>query len=164
MVWAVVLAVLAFGAAAGLALGARAGGDLAWRALLLFIGALGAALAIQALRFPRDRKVSPGPKRRSRSSIPGSFIRVRDAVTSASASRPDFERGLRPMLLEVARDVLASRGVDLDADPVQARALLGPEASELLLGPSVGPGWTRERGPRRERLERVMDHLEAVAR
>lgn len=161
-----VLVALAAIAAAGLAVGARVGGDLAWRALLLFVGALGSALAVQALRTPPGR-VAPLAQRQddaARAGLPASLIRIQDAVLSARASRPDFERGLRPMLVEVARDVLASRGVDLDSEPDRARAILGPETSELLLSPAVGPGWTRERGPRRDRLEKVMTGLEAMAR
>lgn len=161
-----VLVALAAIAAAGLALGARVGGDLAWRALLLFVGALAAALAVQALRLPRVRTAPPvpGQAHAAQAGLPASLIRIQDAVLAASASRPDFERGLRPMLVEVARDVLASRGVDLESDPDRTRAILGPEISELLLAPPVGPGWTRDRGPRRDRLEQVMARLEAMAR
>jgi hypothetical protein len=58
--------------------------------------------------------------------------RVDDTLTAARASDAGVERDLRPLFRAIAATRLARRGVDVDRDPEDARAILGEELWELV--------------------------------
>ena len=100
---------------------------------------------------------SGGPSR------PEDLTRLEDQVSLATSASLDVYMRLRPVLRESAAQRLRVRhGVDLDADPRRARALLGEETWELVR-PDLEPP-TNRFGPGIEpaRLGRVLDALEAL--
>ena len=164
-VWAVVVAVAATGLAAALAIGPADLGDLAWRWLLLFLGGLGGALLVGWLAGlakspagarPRRRKTSPG--------LPTNLLSVQDAVRSGASSRADFERVLRPLLAEIAEDRFLALGISPERQPEAARTRGGELVADLLLSPRRTVYGTRQPGPGRPVLERLMADLEGLRR
>jgi hypothetical protein len=114
-------------------------------------GGIGSAFERALARRP------PGPRR------PDDLSRLEDQVSLATSAAVDVYLRLRPPLREAAAQRLRARhGVDLDRDPVRARALLGEETWELVrpdleppsdrFGPGIAPA----------RLDRVLDALEAL--
>ena len=71
---------------------------------------------------------------------------------------------LRPILREIAADGLRRRGVELDAQPQAARALLAPETWELVRPDRPRPDDAFARGLAPARLDAVLDDLEALLR
>jgi hypothetical protein len=70
---------------------------------------------------------------------------------------------LRPILRDVAAQRLRTRyGVDLDAEPVRARELVGTAAWEVVRPEREPPEDRVARGPSLAELERVVDDLEAI--
>jgi hypothetical protein len=126
LTWAVLTAV----AVGGVLIGHDLGGLVLGPALGL-CPVLAAALAtVRAVAAghpsgPASRRGSaPGPPYL----LPDSYVRVRELVRWAMTSRARLGPGLRALLRDVALDRLAARhGVDLDADPLRARAVVGDE-------------------------------------
>lgn len=150
---------------AGVAANLRSGSDLAWRGLLIFLGALGSLLALPWLQRTGD-PLLPGPpgRRPARAEIPPSLVRTEDAVRAGCVSRADFERALRPLLYEIAEDRLLAAGVSPERDPGAAGERLGEPGRELLLAPRTAVYGTARRGPSRAVLEQLLDRLEALRR
>ena len=163
--WAVVLAVAATGLATALAIGPAHFGDLAWRWLLVFLGGLGTTLVVGWLA---GLARSPAPvrprRRRAPAGLPANLLTVQDAVRSGASSRADFERVLRPLLFEIAEDRFLALGISPGRQPEAARARGGPLVADLLLSPRQPVYGTREPGPGRTVLERLMADLEAMRR
>ena len=61
-------------------------------------------------------------------------------VGLARGSAGDLHERLCPLLQDIARDRLATAGIDLDRDPETAEAALGPEAWELVRGRPAAAG------------------------
>ena len=163
--WAVVLAVAATGLAAALAVGPAHFGDLAWRWLLIFLGGLGATLLVgwlaQLARSPEEVRTR---RRRARADLPGDLVSVQDAVRSGASSRADFERVLRPVLFEIAEDRFLALGINPERQPGAARDRGGQLVADLLLSPRQTVYGTRQLGPGRPVLERLMADLEEMRR
>src|SRR5262249_6269681 len=58
--------------------------------------------------------------------------RVDETLAAAHASEVGRDRELRPLFRAIAATRLARRGVDLDRNPVQARAILGEDLWEVV--------------------------------
>jgi hypothetical protein len=106
---------------------------------LLFLGALALGMLVHAtVRAQPPAGSSPFEAalrggRRVREPTPEEFERLEAAVLLAKETASDLHFRLRPILVEIARERLFSRqGVDLDASPSRARAILGATAWELL--------------------------------
>jgi MFS family permease len=163
--WAVVLAVAATGLAAALAVGPAHLGDLAWRWLLIFLGGLGAALLVGWLAGLAKSPVEIRPKRRKApAGLPENLVSVQDAVRSGASSRADFERVLRPLLSEIAEDRFLALGISPERQPEAARARGGQLVADLLLSPRQTVYGTRQPGPGRPALERLVADLEGLRR
>jgi hypothetical protein len=137
-----------------------------WRAYVLFLCFLAVVCAVRALRSVGD----PGPRRGSQarattgSGLPDELTRVNDLLLAGRASRPDFERGMRPLLLEIAADRLLAKGIDLRRDPERAEAELGPETSALLLHTGGVRASFQDRGPSGPEISLVLARLEQIGR
>jgi hypothetical protein len=108
------------------------------------------------LKVDRRRSHRSGPE------VPLKDLRFLEATVavSPSSARETYHR-LRPLIREIAADGLAMRhGIDLDQDPIRARAVLGDDAWELVRTGHPGPPPALARGPDRARLERVVSALE----
>jgi hypothetical protein len=137
-----------------------------WRAYVLFLCFLAVICAVRVLRHAGD----PGPVRGSqarataRSGLPDELTRVNDLLLAGLASRPDFERGMRPLLIEIAADRLLAKGIDLRRDPERAEAELGPETAALLLREGGVRASFQDRGPSRREISLVLTRMEQVGR
>ena len=70
---------------------------------------------------------------------------------------------LRPLLSEIAAHRLWTRyGVDLDAEPVRARELVGPTAWELVRPDRAAPVDRLARGPNTSELVKIVAELERL--
>jgi hypothetical protein len=88
-----------------------------------------------------------------------------DRVVSAATSHAgELHLRLRPILREIAADGLRGRGVDLDAEPQAAQALLAPETWDLVRPDRPRPDDAFARGLAPARLNAVLDDLEALLR
>jgi len=87
--------------------------------------------------------------------------RVDDRLNAARASHAGVERDLRPLFRAIAAMRLARRGIDVERDSEQARAILGDELWELVRsGPSRSnpfPGGISPAG-----LEQLIERLEGT--
>lgn len=164
----VVLAVLAT-AAFGLALA------LHWtsreRTLDLYLLALG-ALAMLALvtatregapRDPVSRLDAALRTRRAAQPLLPELERRRRETALGVARAFDFHVRLRPLLHEIAAQRVASRhGIDFDAQPDAARAVIGDEAYELLRSGKRPPDDRFAPGVDAATLGRLLDALETM--
>jgi len=135
---------------------------------LVFLGALVALELVRAASrghaggagsaFERALRRTP-----ARAGRPDDLSRLEDQVTLATVAALDVHRRLRPALREVAAYRLRVRhGVELDADPQRASALLGAETWELVR-PGLAPPANRfAPGLSPARLGRVLDSIEAL--
>ncbi|MHB8331397.1 MAG: hypothetical protein ACYDEA_04305 [Candidatus Dormibacteria bacterium] len=136
-----------------------------WRGYLLFMCSLGAWLLVQALSHSGDprpsRSRAPG---RRQPGIPAELTGVGDLLRAGAASRAEFDRGMRPLLREIATDRMLLLGVDPDRQPDQAAALLGPRLTELALTRGASLAEIRDRGPSPDEVAQLLDRLEALAK
>jgi hypothetical protein len=127
---------------------------------VLAILAAGGALRVLVRALPvmsRTRPRAAGEERPG-----GDLGALERTVANATEHAGDLHLRLRPVLREVAAEGLRRRGVELDAEPERAQALLAPETWELVrperprpddpFGPGVAPA----------RLSAVLDDLEAL--
>jgi hypothetical protein len=112
-------------------------------AWLLLLGALAVRLLLRWLLLAYPRPV-PSPfdaalaTRPAAPRPPAELVRLARLLALSSASAVHAHTRLRPELRRVAADRLSwSRGIELDADPVAARAALG-EAAWPLVRPDPG--------------------------
>jgi hypothetical protein len=97
-------------------------------AVLLAAGAVAAvALLPPGPRRPRRRRARPADAQR-----PKGLSAMERQVGMARGSAGDVHERLSPLLREIARDRLATAGIDLDRDPEVAAEALGPETWELV--------------------------------
>jgi len=97
-------------------------------AALLAIGAVAALVLLPPLPSPPRRRRT----RRAEPSRPPGLSATERQLGLSRASAGDVHDRLTPMLREVARDRLATAGIDLDRDPAVAAEALGAETWELV--------------------------------
>ena len=134
-------------------------------AALTAVAVLVAAGAVRALgaALPPLRRAAAasGP---ATGELSGDRERLDRIVSAATSHAGDLHLRLRPMLREIAADGLRRRGVDLDAQPQAAQALLAPETWELVRPDRPRPADAFARGLAPARLAAVLDDLEALLR
>ncbi|HSD01704.1 MAG TPA: hypothetical protein VLB81_05005 [Gaiellales bacterium] len=97
-------------------------------AVLLAAGAVAAlALLPPVSRPPRRRRARPAERPR-----PKGLSAMERQVGMARGSAGDVHDRLAPLLRDIARDRLATAGIDLDRDPEIAAEALGAETWELV--------------------------------
>jgi hypothetical protein len=134
-------------------------------AALTIVAVLVAAGAVRALSdtLPPLRRAAAAPA--SSAGEGGGDREHLDRVVSAATSHAgDLHLRLRPILREIAADGLRRRGVELDAQPQAARALLAPDTWELVRPDRARPDDAFARGLAPARLDAVLDDLEALLR
>ena len=130
---------------------------------LAVVAVLVAAGAVRALyRELPPRRRARGDHARHQVDEVGDLTRLDRAVSTATASAGDLHTRLRPILREIAADGLRRRGVDLDADPASAQALLTPETWELVRSERPRPEDPFAAGLPPAKLDAVLDDLEAL--
>lgn len=94
---------------------------------------------------------------------PLSLARAEREVSMAGASAFDVHFRLRPVLVDLAGDLLASRrGIDLQREPERARAALGASAWEIVRPDRPEPEERNDPGIGLPELDRVITALEHV--
>ncbi len=94
---------------------------------------------------------------------PPSLARAEREVSMAGDSAFDVHFRLRPVLVDLAGDLLASRrGIDLRRDPDRARSALGEPAWELVQPDRPEPHERNDPGIDRPELDRVITALERL--
>ncbi len=134
-------------------------------AALTLIAVLVAAAAVRVLvrALPPLRRAAGAPGYAS-GEISGDRERLDRVVSAATSHAGDLHLRLRPILREIAVDGLRRRGVDLDAQPRAAQALLAPETWDLVRPDRPRPDDAFARGLAPGRLNAVLDDLEALLR
>jgi hypothetical protein len=94
----------------------------------------------------------------------GDLARLDRIVSTATTGAGDLHLRLRPILREIAADGLRHGGVDLDAEPEAAQALLAPETWELVRPDRPRPSDAFAPGLRPAQLDAVLDDLEGLLR
>jgi hypothetical protein len=93
----------------------------------------------------------------------GQLESVARALDLAETSAFDLHNVLRPMVREIAAARLSRHGVSLDRQPERARALLGPQAWELVRPDREAPaGRSGSGGCSRDELLQIVGSLEAI--
>jgi hypothetical protein len=94
---------------------------------------------------------------------PGSLAHLEREVSIAGSSAFDVHQRLRPVVTEIAADLLSSRrGIDLGREPDRAHAVLGEDVWELIRPDRPQPTDKLERGIDEAGLERVVTSLEGI--
>lgn len=140
-------------------------------AVRLWLVALG-AIAISALagRALADRIVHDGAGlrlpwgwwRRQRPDRVRALEELEHAVEFSMGTAFDVHYRLRPHLVRVLTHRLAARGVNLEAQADRARALVGPDAWELVRPDRPEPADRNARGMDLAGLRRVVEQIDAV--
>jgi hypothetical protein len=120
------------------------------------------ALAVWLGRVPSARRRRVSPRARPRGGTPGDLEAIAESVAAARASAADVHRRVRPLLREIAAARLARRGIGLDRDPLQARAVLGEELWEIVRSDRPAPAARDESGMSVAAIAQLTDRLEAV--
>jgi hypothetical protein len=134
-------------------------------AALTVLAVLVAASAVRALSetLPPLRRPAAG-QASTAGEVTGDRERLDRVVSTATTHSGDLHLRLRPILREIAADGLRRRGVELDAQPRAAEALLAPETWELVRPDRPRPDDAFARGLPAARLDAVLDDLEALLR
>jgi hypothetical protein len=132
-------------------------------AALAILAALVVATAARALlhalplaRHRRERRADEP------STDAADLARIERAVASGTASAGDLHLRLRPILRDIATDGLRRHGIELDADPARAQALLAPATWEIVRPGRPAPTDAFARGLPADQLDVVIDDLEAL--
>jgi hypothetical protein len=129
---------------------------------LAALGMLGVAFAVWLARVPSARRTRERPPARPRRTLPGDLGVITDIVTAGSSTAADVHRRVRPLLREIAAAQLARRGIGLDRDPQQARALIGEDLWELVRADRPAPETRDAPGMTLVQLTALTDRLEAM--
>ena len=132
-------------------------------AVLAVAPVLVAAWALRALRRWLPPHGLGARDRRRPATLSGDLERLQRMVAAACHAGEVHWR-LRPVVREVAAAGLRRRRVDLDADPIAARALLSPRTWELVRPDRPRPHDSFAPGLGRDELRAVLDDLEALMR
>jgi hypothetical protein len=113
--------------------------------------------------FAFDRALVPPPPREP--TAPSEPGRIRFEVGAATHRSMELHHQFRRRMRRLAQDRLAAEhGVDLDADPEDARRLLGDEAWDLLRSDRVPPDDRFGPGMPVEGVTRIVDAVEELSR
>jgi len=94
---------------------------------------------------------------------PSSLARTEREVSMASAAAFDVHFRLRPVLVELAADLLSTRrGIELERSTEQAHAALGDEVWEIVRPERPEPAQRDAPGLDRAQLDRIVTALERV--
>ena len=127
-------------------------------ALLTFVLAAHRAGANEASAFDAALRAEREPEERVQE-----LERLERALELAAASAFDVHYRLRPMLREIASQLLrARRGIDLERNPDGARAALGPDVWELVRPDRPAPQNRAARGAPLAQLRAAVEALERV--
>jgi hypothetical protein len=134
-------------------------------AALTVLAVIVAAGAVRALSetLPPLRRPASG-QASTTGAATGDRERLDRVVSTATTHAGDLHLRLRPILREIAADGLRRRGVELDAQPRAAEALLAPETWELVRPDRPRPEDAFARGLPTARLDAVLDDLETRLR
>jgi hypothetical protein len=134
-------------------------------AALTVVAVLVAAGAVRALVqvLPPLRRTAPAQGSAVGEGT-GDRERLDRVVSAATSHAGDLHVRLRPILREIAADGLRRRGVELDAQPQAAQALLAPDTWEVVRPDRPRPDDAFARGLAPARLNAVLDDLEALLR
>ena len=134
-------------------------------AALTVVAVLVAAGAVRALvqRLPPLRRTAAAQGSAVGEGT-GDRERLDRVVSAATSHAGDLHVRLRPILREIAADGLRRRGVELDAQPQAAQALLAPDTWEVVRPDRPRPDDAFARGLAPARLNAVLDDLEALLR
>jgi hypothetical protein len=163
----VLVASLALVAALQLAPERRA---LAVSVYLLVLGAVALRLLVRLVQLahppaPRSELDAALRRRAPRPAAPAELESLARMLALASASGVYVHNRLRPELRAIARELLFSRqGIDLDAEPAAARAVLGPTVWDLVRPDRHEPDGYETPGLPPPVLARIVADLEGVAR
>ena len=139
--------------------------SVATEALFVLAAAAGAGAGVAALaKLPAGRG---GLDDRERGRIgvdprPTQFVRLERIVEWSGESGLSAHTRLRPVLVEIAEDRLARRGLRLDRDVEEARRVLGPAVWDLVRPDRPAPRRRDTPGIPPRRLEEILDDLEAL--
>ena len=127
-------------------------------AALLAAGALVAgALLPPVPRAKRRRRRRPEEPPR-----PKGLRAMERQVGMARGSAGDMHERLCPLLRDIARDRLATAGIDLDRDPERAAQAIGPEAWELVRGDRPPPDDRHAAGVALADVRAAVDRLDQI--
>jgi len=129
--------------------------------IAVLVAAAAVRVLVQALPPLRRAAGTPGS---ARGEVTGDRERLDRVVSAATSHAGDLHLRLRPILREIAADGLRRRGVELDAQPRAAQALLAPDTWELVRPDRPRPDDAFARGLAPARLDAVLDDLEALLR
>jgi hypothetical protein len=139
---------------------------LALRIFALVLCGAALLLVLAALRrsFPRETPLRPdAPAERRTRPLPGSLARLQQETALGVAGSFDLHFRLRPRVRRLASDLLdARRGLVLDDEPEQARALLGEETWELVRTDRPEPEDRLGRGLPINELRHIVESLERI--
>jgi hypothetical protein len=135
-----------------------------WLLIVLGLAFLAFLRLVQALYHP-----APSPFERSlrrqqpAAERPGSLSRLEREVSMAGSAAFDVHFRLRPVIAELATELLSSRrGIDLERDPDRAHAALGDDVWELVRPDRTQPTERHGSGIDEAQLGRVVTALERV--
>jgi hypothetical protein len=135
-----------------------------WLLIVLGLAFVAFVRLLQAL-YPRVPSPFDGSLRRHQppAERPGSLSRLEREVSMAGSAAFDVHFRLRPVIQELATELLSSRrGIDLERDPEQAHAALGDDVWELVRPDRPQPTERHGSGIDEARLGRVVTALERV--
>lgn len=135
-----------------------------WLLLVLGLAFLAFMRLVQAL-YPRVPSPFDASIRRHEISAerPASLGRLEREVSMAGSAAFDVHFRLRPVITELATELLSSRrGIDLERDPERARAALGEDVWEIVRPGRPQPAERHGSGIGEEKLGRVVTALESV--
>ena len=135
-----------------------------WLLVELGLAFLAFMRLVQGL-YPRTASPFEGSLRRAPRSAerPGSLNRLEREVSMAGSAAFDVHFRLRPVVAELAAELLSSRrGVDLAREPERAQAALGDDVWELVRPDRPQPAERHGSGIDEARLGRVVTALESV--
>ncbi len=123
----------------------------------LVLGAVALAALVPQLATRSRRRPA-----RHRQLRPAGLDRLEGMIGSGRHTAGDIQVRVRPVLREIAAALLRRRGVRLDAEPEQARALLGDELWEIVRPGRPRPRDHRAPGLELGALERFVEQLERL--
>jgi len=138
---------------------------LAVRIYALVVCAVALGLALGALRrtYPAATPLREPARRRDRSRRPPSLARIEHEAALGVAGAFDLHHRLVPRLRSLAAGVLATRRrLSLEAEPEEARRILGDETWNLVRGDRPSPEDRLARGIPPAELRRVVESLERL--
>jgi hypothetical protein len=139
--------------------------ELAVRIYALVLCSTAIVVLLLALRraYPDESPLRETARPASKRTPPPTLARIEHEVALGVAGSFDLHFRLVPRLRTLATGLLRSRrNVSLTADPGTARAILGPEAWELVRPDRQTPQERLGKGIPADDLDRVVDALEAI--